>query len=71
MKLSQIVVVAGALVCVAAFVPVALSVVPPKGGHAVKTKLATEALLLGVTRAGARLVAVGEYGNILISDDDL
>jgi photosystem II stability/assembly factor-like uncharacterized protein len=70
MKLSQIVVVAGALVCVAAFVPVALSVVPPKGGHAVKTKLATEALLLGVTRAGARMVAVGEYGNILLSDDD-
>lgn len=50
--------------------PVALSVVPPKGGEAVKTKYATESLLLGVTRAGKRIVAVGEYGNIVLSDDD-
>lgn len=50
--------------------PVALSVVPPKGGEAVKTKYATESLLLGVTRAGNRIVAVGEYGNIVLSDDD-
>ncbi len=39
----------------AALAPMALSVVPPKGGHAVHTKLASEALLLGVTRAGQRL----------------
>lgn len=70
MKVSKLVMAAAALACAAALVPVALSVVPPRGGHAVKTKLATEALLLGVTRAGARLVAVGEYGNILFSDDD-
>ena len=50
--------------------PTALSVVPPTGGHAVQSKLAAEALLLGVARAGKRIVAVGEYGNILLSDDD-
>ncbi|MBI1213499.1 MAG: glycosyl hydrolase [Alphaproteobacteria bacterium] len=31
---------------------------------------ATEALLLGVARAGSRLVAVGEYGDVVLSDDD-
>ncbi|MEQ1866875.1 MAG: YCF48-related protein [Micropepsaceae bacterium] len=46
------------------------AVVPPKGGEAVKSKYATESLLLGVTRAGTRMVAVGEYGNIVLSDDD-
>jgi photosystem II stability/assembly factor-like uncharacterized protein len=46
------------------------AVVPPKGGEAVQTKYATESLLLGVTRAGSRLVAVGEYGNIVLSDDE-
>src|SRR5262249_54213052 len=54
----------------ALFAPAALSVVPPKGGHAVQSKLAAEALLLGVARAGKRIVAVGEDGNILLSDDD-
>ena len=46
------------------------AVVPPKGGEAVKSKYTTESLLLGVTRAGSRMVAVGEYGNIVLSDDD-
>jgi photosystem II stability/assembly factor-like uncharacterized protein len=46
------------------------AVVPPKGGEAVKSRYATESLLLGVTRAGTRIVAVGEYGNIVLSDDD-
>jgi photosystem II stability/assembly factor-like uncharacterized protein len=46
------------------------AVVPPKGGEAVKSKYVTESLLLGITRAGSRMVAVGEYGNIVLSDDD-
>jgi photosystem II stability/assembly factor-like uncharacterized protein len=50
--------------------PVALSVVPPKGGEAMKSRYATESLLLGVTRAGTRMVAVGEYGHVVLSDDD-
>jgi photosystem II stability/assembly factor-like uncharacterized protein len=62
--------VAAALAGTVFLAPLALSVVPPKGGHAVQTKLAKEALLLGVSRAGKRIVAVGEYGNILLSDDD-
>ena len=37
---------------------------------AVKTSHATEALLLGVARAGSRIVAVGEYGDVVLSDDD-
>lgn len=37
---------------------------------AVASSHATEALLLGVARAGTRLVAVGEYGDIVLSDDD-
>jgi photosystem II stability/assembly factor-like uncharacterized protein len=62
--------IAAAFAGSALLAPLALSVVPPKDGHAVQSKLAQEALLLGVTRAGARIVAVGEYGNILLSDDD-
>ena len=62
--------IAAALAGSGLLAPLALSVVPPKDGHAVQSKLAAEALLLGVTRAGKRIVAVGEYGNILLSDDD-
>jgi len=62
--------IAAALAGTALLAPLAQSVVPPKGGHAVQSTLAKEALLLGVTRAGKRIVAVGEYGNILLSDDD-
>ena len=46
------------------------AVAPTAADEAVKSKLANEALLLGVTRAGKRLVAVGEYGDILLSDDE-
>jgi photosystem II stability/assembly factor-like uncharacterized protein len=68
--MKKLALMATAFVAAAALAPVALSVVPPKDGHAVQSKLATEALLLGVTRAGKRIVAVGEYGNIVLSDDD-
>jgi len=50
-------------------VPASSTVAPPNV-NAVKSKLVAEALLLGVTRAGTRMIAVGEYGNILLSDDD-
>ena len=62
--------VATALLLSAAVIPNAWSVVPPKNGEAVKSKLAAESLLLDVTRAGKRMVAVGEYGDIVLSDDD-
>jgi photosystem II stability/assembly factor-like uncharacterized protein len=58
------------IVLAAALALPASSTVAPPNLNAVKSKLVTEALLLGVTRAGKRLVAVGEYGNILLSDDD-
>lgn len=48
----------------------AWSVVPPKGGEAVKSSLAKSSLLLGAVRAGQRMVAVGEFGNVVLSDDD-
>lgn len=57
----------GALVV---FPQMAGAVVPPKGGEAVKSQLAVDSLLLSVTRAGQRLVAVGEYGNVVLSDDN-
>lgn len=50
--------------------PSALALVPPRNGEAVKSKLAIESLMLGVTRAGTRMVAVGEFGNIILSDDN-
>ncbi len=59
-----------AIALTAATIPQALSVVPPKGGEAVKSRFVTESLLLGVTRAGTRMVAVGEYGNVILSDND-
>ena len=60
---------AAALACAVGFAPSALSVAVPKEGQSIESKLATEALLLGAVRAGARIVSVGEYGNILLSDD--
>jgi len=38
--------------------------------YAIASDKATEALLLDVARAGTRLVAVGEFGHILLSDDN-
>jgi photosystem II stability/assembly factor-like uncharacterized protein len=37
--------------------------------QATPSRLATETLLLDVTRAGERLVAVGEWGHVVLSDD--
>lgn len=37
--------------------------------YAIPSGKATEALLLDVARAGTRIVAVGEFGHILLSDD--
>lgn len=68
---SKLVVAVAAAALSVALAPVALSIVaPPTSSEAVKSKFATEALLLGVARAGKRLVAVGEYGDIVLSDDE-
>ena len=37
--------------------------------YAVASDMASEALLLDVASAGSRLVAVGEFGHVLLSDD--
>jgi photosystem II stability/assembly factor-like uncharacterized protein len=37
--------------------------------HALPSRLATRTLLLDVARAGDRLVAVGEWGHVVLSDD--
>lgn len=37
---------------------------------AVPSELASSSLLIGVARAGERLVAVGDWGHIVLSDDD-
>lgn len=42
----------------------------PLDAPSVMTRRATNALMLAVARAGSRLVAVGELGRILLSDDD-
>lgn len=42
----------------------------PLDRPAVQTRRAAQSVLLGVTRAGGRLVAVGERGIIVCSDDD-
>jgi len=44
--------------------------VPPDDRPVEKARLAARSLLLGAARAGSRLVAVGERGHILLSDDD-
>jgi len=47
---------------------------PAKGGltiqPAVATTAAAKAMILGSTRAGKRIVAVGDHGIVLLSDDD-
>ena len=67
MRLTSKLIIAALAVGLSA--PVALSIAPPTSNEAVKSKFATEALLLGVARAGSRIVAVGEYGDIVLSDD--
>lgn len=62
--------VAATLALSVAFVPAAWSVVPPRNGEAVKSQLASQSLLIDATRAGKRMVAVGEYGDVVLSDDD-
>jgi photosystem II stability/assembly factor-like uncharacterized protein len=42
---------------------------PAARSHAMPTALATKALMLHAARAGKRLVAVGEYGIVILSDD--
>ena len=69
--MKKLVALSLAVVCAVALASPAFSTGGlPTSNEAVKTKLAVEALLLGVTRAGSRIVAVGEYGDILYSDDD-
>lgn len=55
------------IVCVSAVLPAAAIEIAKD--RAVKSDLAAESLLLGVDEAGRRLVAVGEYGHVLLSDD--
>lgn len=43
---------------------------PEKSGYAFVAPLAAKSLVLQAVRAGKRLVAVGEYGHVLLSDDD-
>jgi len=43
---------------------------PPADGSAMPTQIADENLLLSVARAGTRLVSVGEFGHVLLSDDN-
>jgi photosystem II stability/assembly factor-like uncharacterized protein len=50
--------------------PVGPIAVPKAGDEATTSKLAKEFLLLNFAKAGQRLVVVGEYGHILLSDDD-
>ena len=57
----------GLLLLVAVPVPQAADAVGPA---ARQVPLATEALLLALVRAGSRLVAVGEHGVVLLSDDE-
>ena len=66
---SKLIVAVAATALTLGLAPVALSLAPPTSDEAVQSKFATEALLLGVARAGSRIVAVGEYGDIVLSDD--
>jgi photosystem II stability/assembly factor-like uncharacterized protein len=42
----------------------------PGPEHAMLSALATESLLLDAERAGSRIVAVGEWGHVVLSDDE-
>ncbi len=56
------------LVCVLLLAALAVPL-PAAGGQALLMPRASESLLLDVKRAGERLVAVGERGHVLLSDD--
>jgi photosystem II stability/assembly factor-like uncharacterized protein len=43
---------------------------PQPTEYAVASDMAAQALLLDVARAGSRMVAVGEFGHVLLSDDN-
>lgn len=62
---------AAATVCPAIVEPAGV-LAPPLGetGYARAAPKAAESLLLAAARAGRRVVAVGEYGNVLLSEDD-
>lgn len=62
--------VAGRGVAFAQAVVPPASMAPPGGGNARPSKLVTTSLLLGGARAGNRLVVVGEYGHVILSDDE-
>ncbi len=62
--------VAGRGVAFAQAVAPPASMASPGGGIARPSKLASTSLLLGGARAGNRLVVVGEYGHVLLSDDE-
>lgn len=56
-----------ALVCVALLLPAAAQEPPPRSAE--PARLAAQSLLLAIARAGERLVAVGDRGIIVLSDD--
>ena len=63
----------GILACCAALATPASAQIPPPTTAPVaafKAPLATKAPLLAIARAGSRLVAVGDYGVVVLSDDN-
>lgn len=50
--------------------PAVASAQTPQANYAIESSRASESLLLGVTRAGKRLVTVGDRGHVLYSDDE-
>jgi len=58
------------LVGLCAFALLATSSAEPVAEQATGSRLAIQTLLLDAARAGDRLVAVGEWGHIVLSDDD-
>jgi photosystem II stability/assembly factor-like uncharacterized protein len=59
-----------ALAVTTVLLPLAAGEMSAGGGNARPSRLAASNLLLAGTRAGSRLVVVGEYGHVLLSDDD-
>lgn len=60
---------APALCATAADTPLVVSAQDPMQRPALMSRLASRSVLVGVARAGHRLVAVGERGHVLVSDD--